>query len=238
MGEIVHGDYRRWVNRDTLDSVTNYECYKGLYSSHVDKNYFEIAYSLNRQFGEGGIYADLPLYAFADNHDVNRVASSLNNPAHLYTLYALLLTMPGIPSIYYGSEWGIEGRKANGDDRPLRPHLALEQVSQSGQNRDLAGAIARFASIRHRSGALRYGNYRQLLVDHQLLAFSRQTQEECVIVAVNASDAPVLVDLHIPACGGRQLTDLLNQGEAFPISDGKARINHISPHWARIMLVE
>ena len=74
LGEVIHGDYRRWLAPGLLDSVTNYECYKGLYSSHNDRNYFEIAYSLNRQFGERGLYRDLPLYNFADNHDVDRVA--------------------------------------------------------------------------------------------------------------------------------------------------------------------
>jgi glycosidase len=103
MGEVVHGDYRHWANDQALDSVTNYECYKGLYSSHVDRNYFEIGYSLNRQFGPDGLYRHLPLYNFVDNHDVNRVMSYLKNPAHLYPLYCLLFTMPGIPSIYYGS---------------------------------------------------------------------------------------------------------------------------------------
>src|SRR5262249_18836066 len=73
MGEVIHGDYRRWVNPTTLDSVTNYEVYKGLYSSHNDRNYFEIAYSLNRQFGPEGIYRDLFLTSFVDNHDVDRV---------------------------------------------------------------------------------------------------------------------------------------------------------------------
>ena len=59
MGEIIHGDYKRWANPEMLDSVTNYECYKGIYSSHNDKNYFEINYSINRQFGNGGIYQAL-----------------------------------------------------------------------------------------------------------------------------------------------------------------------------------
>ena len=95
LGEIIHGDYRKWANPSTLDSVTNYECYKGLYSSHVDANFFEIAWSLNRQFGPQGLYRDLPLYNFADNHDVDRVASLLPEPAHLRTLYSLLFTMPG-----------------------------------------------------------------------------------------------------------------------------------------------
>ena len=91
MGEVVAGDYQKWLQQGGLDSVTNYEAYKGLYSSHVDKNYFEIAYSLNRQFGKDGLYRQIPLYNFADNHDVDRVASVLRNPDHLYPLYCCSL---------------------------------------------------------------------------------------------------------------------------------------------------
>eukprot|EP00828_Plagiopyla_frontata_P040182 TRINITY_DN5373_c0_g1_i3.p1 TRINITY_DN5373_c0_g1~~TRINITY_DN5373_c0_g1_i3.p1 ORF type:complete len:433 (+),score=63.87 TRINITY_DN5373_c0_g1_i3:127-1299(+) len=121
LGEIIHGDYRRWANEDCLDSVTNYECYKGIYSSHNDKNYFEIAHSLNRMFGKGGLYANLCLYNFVDNHDVSRISSILKYEDYLYNVYTILYTMPGIPSIYYGSEYGIKGVKANGTDLPLRP---------------------------------------------------------------------------------------------------------------------
>ena len=86
IGEVIHEDYRKWVKDKCLDSVTNYECYKGLWSSHNDNNYFEIAYSLNRQFGEYGMYKNLPLYNFADNHDVNRAMTSLKNPVDVFTL--------------------------------------------------------------------------------------------------------------------------------------------------------
>ncbi|MEZ4517460.1 MAG: alpha-amylase family glycosyl hydrolase [Chloroflexota bacterium] len=127
MGEVVHGDYRQWANENMLDSTTNYEVYKGLYSSHVDHNYFEIAYSLNRQFGPDGLYRGLYLYNFADNHDVNRVAGNLTNPAHLYPLYGLLFTMPGIPSVYYGSEWGIAGKRTATSDRMLRPAIDIRR---------------------------------------------------------------------------------------------------------------
>ena len=130
MGEVIHGDYTRWANPESLDSVTNYECYKGNYSSHNDKNYFEIAHSLNRLFGKGGIYKDLCLYNFADNHDVNRLASTLKIPEHIYNVYTLLFTMPGVPSIYYGSEYGIKGVKGKGTDLPLRPELELEKINE------------------------------------------------------------------------------------------------------------
>ena len=111
IGEIVHGDYRDWANPEMLDSATNYECFKGLYSSLNDRNFFEIAHSLTRQFGPEGIYRDLLLYSFADNHDVDRVASLLRDDRDLFPLYALLFTIPGTPSLYYGSEWGYRGKK-------------------------------------------------------------------------------------------------------------------------------
>ena len=162
MGEIVQGDYRRLVNPQMLDSATNYECYKGLYSSLEAANYFEIAYALNRQFGEGGLYRNIPLYNFADNHDVNRVASNLKKAAHLYPLYCLLFTMPGVPSIYYGSEWGLEGRRTPHSDRMLRPQLDLPEMAPRAPQPRLAGDIARLAALRGSLPALRYGEYRQL----------------------------------------------------------------------------
>lgn len=131
MGEVVHGDYRHWANPETLDATTNYECYKGLYSSHNDRNYFEIAYSLDRQSGPEGIYRDLALYTFADNHDVDRVASRLRDPAHLYPLHALLFTMPSVPSVYCGGEWGLPGRKAPDSDAPRSTSTASARPART-----------------------------------------------------------------------------------------------------------
>lgn len=237
MGEVVGGDYRKWANAETLDSVTNYECYKGLYSSHVDRNYFEIAYSFNRQFGDDGLYRNIPLYNFADNHDVNRVASLLENPAHLHTLYCLLFTMPGVPSIYYGSEWGIHAKRSSRDDAALRPSLEIGSASQTAPHPELSKTIARLAQIRHGSPALRQGDYQQLFVSHEQFAFVRKTPEECVVVLVNSSNKPVSFDLNMPFGGGGRLVDLLNPGEEFRVFDGRAKIDPVWPCWARIMVV-
>ncbi|HVN63769.1 MAG TPA: alpha-amylase family glycosyl hydrolase, partial [Candidatus Binataceae bacterium] len=138
MGEVVRGDYRDWANPEMLDSTTNYVAYKGLWSSHNDRNYFEIAHTLNREFGAEGIYRDIRLYNFVDNHDVTRAASVLKDPAYLYPLYALLFTIPGLPSIYYGSEWGIEGRKRKDTDAPLRPALDPKAACGSAPHPELA----------------------------------------------------------------------------------------------------
>ncbi|HUI71742.1 MAG TPA: alpha-amylase family glycosyl hydrolase [Spirochaetia bacterium] len=234
LGEVVHGDYRRWANQETLDSVTNYECYKGLYSSHVDRNFFEIAYALNRQFGPDGLYKGLPLYAFADNHDVNRVASMVTEPRHLYTLYCLLFTMPGVPSVYYGSEWGIEGKK-DGSDWPLRPSLDLNALSWTGPHQDLLKAIRRFAQIRHRSPALRLGDYVQLHVGHEQMAFARRHARQTVVVCVNAAKEPAGMLLDLSLAGEGRLVDLLSGEQEFSVKEGKAVIEAIPAGWARIM---
>jgi len=236
LGEVVHGDYRKWVNPQTLDSVTNYECYKGLYSSHADRNYFEIAWSLDRQFGPRGLYRGLPLYAFADNHDVNRVASMVKEPRHLYSLYCLLFTMPGVPSVYYGSEWGMTGRK-DGSDWPLRPQLDLGAASRTAPHAELAAAIRKLASVRQACAALRRGDYLQLSVSQELLAFARRHEGQTAIVVVNASAAAAPARLEVPGVAEAKLVDLLNEGDEFPVSAGKAVIPAVPPGWARILEV-
>ena len=228
LGEVIHGDYRDWVGPAMLDAVTNYELYKGLYSSHNDRNYFEVAHSLNRQFGPGGLYQDLTLYTFVDNHDVERIASRLKEAAHLYPLYTLLFTVPGIPSIYYGSEWGIEGRKMGHSDAPLRPAFSPAEGPRLGKHADLAGAIARLSQIRQRHPALRHGTYRTLHVASEQFAFVRETPEETIVVVVNAASSPA--ELRLPLLEKGRWTDLLNPGEG---TSGETLT--IPPCWGRIL---
>lgn len=236
LGEVVHGDYRRWANAEMLDSVTNYEAYKGLYSSPADKNYFEIAYALKRQFAAGGLYNHLPLYNFADNHDVNRVASNLGNPEYLNPLYLLLFSMPGVPSIYYGSEWGITGRRSADDDSALRPNLALEQMSQSAPQPRLPLVITQLADLRAAHPALRYGGYEQLHVAHEQLAFMRKCDDETLIILLNASDTPANIDCQLPF-HATSAVDLLNENQQFEIEENHLHIEGIKPRWGMILKI-
>ena len=234
MGEVIHGDYRQWANPETLDSTTNYECYKGLWSSLVDKNYFEIAYAFNRQFGDQGMYKDLLLYNFVDNHDVDRVASKFSNKALLYPLYILLFTMPGIPSIYYGSEFGLDAKKEPYSDTPLRPALDLRTIENNALQPELPGVIQRLSALRKQSPAILSGNYKEVLVSANQLAFLRQSGDDNVLVVLNSADQAAEVHLErLPWQGGR-LQDLLNPGETFQIVDGHLSVT-IPPTWGRIL---
>ncbi len=232
MGEVVHGDYRRWANPQMLDATTNYEMYKSLYSSLNDHNYFEAAYGLNRQSGEGGMYRDMGLYTFVDNHDVNRVASQLNDTAHLYPLYALLFTMPGRPAIYYGSEFGVGGKK-NGSDDALRPALDLNDLRSQAPQRDLLVAIQRLIGLRRELPALRHGSYLQIAVAAEQLVFLREMDGQRVLVGLNASTGTARVTVQLAGVEGWR-GDALNGGEGCQFSPGKTELE-LPPCWARVI---
>lgn len=191
MGEVIHGDYSRWVNEGTLHSVTNYQLHKALYSGHNDHNFFEIAHTVKRLYEMGGNKPDgLKLYNFVDNHDVERIYTKLNNKAHFTPVHILLYTLPGVPSIYYGSEFGIEGKKEQFSDASLRPALNLEDFTDAVQNNSFTRLIAALGHARQNSKALSYGDYRELMLMNRQYAFSRNTQEDCAIVTVNNDDNP------------------------------------------------
>lgn len=204
MGEVIHGDYIRWVNGDTLHAVTNYHLHKALYSGHNDHNYFEIAHTVKRLFDMGGCSTEgLRLYNFADNHDVERIYTKLNNKNHFVPVHILLYTLPGVPSVYYGSEFGIEGRKQDGDDA-LRPAVSYEQYADATDNNDLTKLISRLGEIRGKTKALSYGGYKELLLTTGQYAFAREYNGQSVIVTVNNSDSDVAMNINIPNYGEYQ----------------------------------
>ena len=224
MGEVIHGDYARWANQDMLHSVTNYELHKGLYSGHNDHNYFEIAHTIRRQFDEnGGIYRGRVLYSFVDNHDVDRIYSKLNDKRHLKPVHTLLYTLPGVPSVYYGSEWGIDGRKANGGDPALRPHLVLEEMEQNPNVPGLAEFITFLGKCRKENPVIGNGRYRELLLTNRQYAFARIGDGEAVIVAVNNDENPAEIYVPLPIAA-EKITDL-ESGNAVHADNGRVKIN-------------
>lgn len=224
LGEIVKGDYLALIQKGELDSVTNYECYKGLYSSLNDANYFEIAYSMNRQFGKHGIFKDKEiLYNFADNHDVNRIASTLTKEAHIYPLYILLYTMPGIPSIYYLSEYGQKGIKVDGSDQQLR--TALEETYSE---HPLYRTLCKLGAIRSETKGLKYGDYLQILVASEQFAFLRSFEEEQIIILLNSSSE--ILTLNLPNQFFGTFKDLLND-EVIHVTGPVI----VYPNWGRIL---
>ncbi len=193
MGEVIHGNYSRWANEGTLHSVTNYMLHKALYSAHNDHNYFEIAHTI--KYVTGMVGNNLSLYTFVDNHDVERIYTKLNNKSHFIPVHIMLYTLPGIPSIYYGSELGIEGKKERGSDDSLRPALKFEDYKDALNNNSCTKLIAALGKIRQNTPALLYGDYKELELQTTHFAYARTLNGTSVIITVNNSDNAVNFNL-------------------------------------------
>ncbi|MGN0624183.1 MAG: alpha-amylase family glycosyl hydrolase [Oscillospiraceae bacterium] len=211
LGELLHGDYSRWVNPEMLDSATNYECYKGLHSSFNSMNMFEICHSLKNQFGPENWcrYRGMHLLCFVDNHDVSRIASVLKNEKHLPLIYALMMGMPGIPCIYYGSEWGTKADKSQGDP-------ALRVSFDKPESNELTEWIAKLAQAHRESKALCYGSLAVPVLTNKQCIIEREFEGERVLVAINADEQPYTA--HFDAKCGRAV-DLIT-GKAHDFGGG------------------
>ena len=211
MGEVIHGDYSRWVNSEMLHSVTNYELHKSLYSGFNDHNFFEIAHNVRRLEAIG-----TRLYTFLDNHDENRIASKLNKKAHLPLAWTLLFTLPGIPSIYYGGEWGLEGMRTRESDAALRPCITLKEGE--AKHSDLTDLIAKLARIHTENPEFHGGRYQELLLTNRQYAFARHAQGSICITAANSDDQESRLSIPVPLHASQ--AENLMDGSIIPVENG------------------
>ena len=222
LGEMLHGDYNTIVNDGMLNSATNYECYKRLYSSFNSMNMFEICHSLQRQFGseQWCLYRGKHLFTFVDNHDVNRIASTLGDANHIPLIYALAMGMPGIPCVYYGSEWGAKANKSEGDP-------ALRVSFDAPVYNDLSAFITKLAEAKKNSEALNYGSFRSVVLTNRQCIFARETESERVFVAINADENSYTA--HFDAgCG--QAVDLIT-GDIHDFGGGSELAPYSAAFW-------
>ncbi len=222
MGEVIHGEYNRWVNPEHLHSVTNYALNKALWSGHNEHNYFEIAHTVRRLYGMGGNRPDgLKLYNFSDNHDVARIMSKLSNKAHYVPIQVLVYTLPGVPSVYYGSEFGIEAEKRRDTDANLRPALSLADFPNAVETNPCTRALSILGATRQREKALSYGDYRELVLTNRQYAYVRDLNGEQVLSAVNNDDNDAWLDL--PVNSGEAYYGVLT-GETFTPDNGRLHV--------------
>lgn len=220
MGEVIHGDYGRWVNEQMLHSVTNYELHKGIYSAHNSQNYFEMAHSVNRLFGPYGLCRGAKLYNFVDNHDVDRIYNKLTVKENLKPVYIFLFTILGIPSIYYGSEWGIAGCKADGSDDGLRPAIDIEHFDNP--NPQLTELIKKLCAAKAECPELSFGDYKEVLLKNKQYAYARSFEDQVSVIALNNDSQPEELWLRLP-CAADGAVDFLT-GEPVEIIDGQLHL--------------
>lgn len=215
MGEVIHGDYSRWVNPEMLHSVTNYELHKSLYSGFNDHNFFEIAHNVRRLEAIGR-----QLYTFVDNHDEDRIASKLTSEDHLIPVYLCLFTLPGIPSIYYGGEWGTKGRRTKYSDDDLRPCIPIDDAEKL--RCELTDFISKLGKIHGENPEFHNGRYQELLLTNRQYAFARHAEGSAVITAVNNDDKEAVITIPAPVNASEAVN--LFDNTIIPVNDSKITV--------------
>lgn len=160
------------------------------------------------------------MLSFVDNHDVTRIASILTNKEHLMPIYALMFGMPGIPCIYYGSEWKAMAEKSQGDP-------ALRACFEAPQWNELTEYISKLAKLKKESAALNYGGYKSALLTNKQCVLERACDSERVYVAINAEGCDYTAYFN---AGCEKLVDMIS-GEEINISEGVK----LSPYEARFL---
>ena len=185
VGEVLHGEYGKMISEWNIHSVTNYQCYKGIHSAFNSANMFEIVHSLNRMFEDQpwSVARGAHLLSFCDNHDVSRIASIINDANCLPLVYGMVFGMPGIPCVYYGSEWGTKADKSQGDP-------ALRASFEKPEWNDLTDVISKMAKAKKSSKALNYGGFRSVVLTNKQCIFERKCDDERVLVAINMDSNP------------------------------------------------
>lgn len=236
MGEVIHGDYGRWVNPEMLHSVTNYELHKSIYSGFNDHNFFEIAHNVRRLEAIGR-----QLYTFLDNHDEDRIASKLKVKKHLYPVYTCLMTLPGIPSIYYGGEWATEGRRTSTCDDDLRPCILAQKIPEL--NCKLTDFISKLGKIHQENEELHTGKYQELLLTNRQYAYARWGNNSLIITALNNDDNEAILNMPVPI-QAREAVDLLNRDDTtsnettvLSIQNGRLEIK-LKGNWGAVLKIK
>ena len=245
MGEVINGNYERWLNEAHLDSVTNYELSKAIWSAHNSHNYFEMGHNVLRLFGPWGACQGAHLYTFCDNQDVDRIASKLDDQADLTPVTVFLFTILGIPSVYYGSEFGIEGRKGQGPaaDEPLRP--ALDLAALSAPHPEIPPLVRALNAAKAARPELSWGAYRELLLQNETYAFARVLEaghpenatggERACVTALNNADGEREISAGLPVDAA---SAAVVAGAADVELDGGALRIRLAPHAGALIALD
>jgi cyclomaltodextrinase len=185
-GEIIHGDYIRFVEQTGLHSVTQYELQKAIWSSLNDANFFELAWALRRH--ETFARAFTP-FTFVGNHDVTRLLTHLRNPSHLGHALAVLFSVPGSPCVYYGDEFAFRGAKGHGTrgDDAIRPRLPDSPFAQNTEQAAAFELHRQLIAIRAERPWLTTGHIQVVELTKEQIRYTVASGDGELLIVLNAA---------------------------------------------------
>ena len=195
-GEVIHGDYAAFVREGGLDSTTQYELWKAIWSSLNDRNLFELAWAFERH---AKLLEEFVPQTFVGNHDVTRIASKLVDERHLGHALAILFTMGGVPSVYAGDEQAFRGIKEDreGGDDEIRPAFPAAPDALAPEGWPLYRLHQDLIGLRRRHPWLVRASVRVGTLKNEQLAFevSAPDSDERLLVLLNLADDPFEFDV-------------------------------------------
>ncbi len=109
-----------------------------------------------------------------DNHDEDRIASKLADKGTLSPrIHVPVHASPASPSVYYGGEWGVEGRRTRTSDDDLRPAISMDQARTL--HCELTDLIAKLGHSRWKP-EFHAGRYQELLLTNRQYAYARWSE--------------------------------------------------------------
>jgi cyclomaltodextrinase len=192
-GEVIQGDYVAYLRDSGLDSITQYELWKAIWSSLNDGNFFELAWALDRH--NTVLEAGLPL-TFVGNHDVTRIASKLTDERHLGHALAVLFTVGGVPSVYYGDEQGFRGVKEDreGGDDAIRPAFPATPGDLAPYGWPVYRLHERLIGLRRRHPWLAHAHTTATHLSNTALALTSSSGDHRLVTLLNVGDDPYVFD--------------------------------------------
>jgi len=194
-GEVIHGDATAIVRTSTMDSVTQYELWQGIWHGLADRNCHELAHAVERN---NALLATFVPSTFVGNHDVTRIASAVGDPRHLPHALAVLFTVAGTPSVYAGDEYGMQAVKEErlgGDDavRPTFPPAPPADPELDSAAREAMRTHQALIALRRQHPWLHRAHTDVVHLDNTSIVLRTATGDSAVVAALNLGDAAVTV---------------------------------------------
>ncbi|GAB3817915.1 alpha-amylase family protein [Kribbella italica] len=189
-GELIHGDYAAYAQESTLDSITQYELWKAIWSSLNDGNFYELAHAVERH---DQLLDTFVPQTFVGNHDVTRIASQLSDERHVGHAVAILFTIAGVPSVYAGDEFGWQGVKEDreGGDDAIRQQFPDKPGKPDPLYQELIG-------VRRRNPWLVRARTTVEHLSNEAVALKSSAEGQSLTLLLNVSDEPYHFPLEVP----------------------------------------
>ncbi len=223
VSEVIHGDYAAHVRASGVDSVTQYELWKAIWSSLNDGNFHELDWALQRH--NDFLDEFIPM-TFIGNHDVTRIASKLTNTRHVGHALVILLTVGGTPSVYAGDESAYRGIKEDrvGGDDAVRPEFTSPLMGVDDAGHDIYRLHQHLIGLRRRHPWLHTATTSATTLTNTQYVYQTRGQSGTLLVALNIDDAPMslslsdfgLTDGRVVAGSGAPPQDVISGAEVEP----------------------